>query len=269
MESILGWDSFKFYENLLSSFGIILLTNKQTNRCGWKHDLLGGLNCKLKYWNKCTTFLHPHKTSVKEKIPVILLSSSLICWQYSFSILGHISPPDSLSGTKTIDNVWKWPPTTWLQMWQYASCMSRESLEKEWNANAREKLKVSGKCWEWPSQRSKGVRIDDKRWKAVVWCARVWKEKEWEEIKQSDGGVINRLKYRCATTAKIDMMISFLICYSLTTRWRGRKKEVQEKSRYETIKQSQTLMCESTFWCWIMTQIMSTQTVCCRFPSPL
>lgn len=116
-------------------------------------------------------------------------------------------PPDSLSGTKTIDNVWKWPPTTWLQMWQYASCTSRERLEKEWNGNAREKLRVSGKCWEWRSQQSKGVRIDDKRWKAVMWCARVWKEKEWEEKKQSDGGVISRLKYNCTTTAKIDMMI--------------------------------------------------------------
>ena len=31
-------------------------------------------------------------------------------------------PPDSHHGAKTIDNVWKWPPTTWLQMWQYASC---------------------------------------------------------------------------------------------------------------------------------------------------
>lgn len=89
-KQILGWDSFKFYKYLFG-FGVILLTNKQTNRCGWKHDLLGGLNCKLKYWNKYTTFLHPNKSSVKEKITVILLRSSLKCWQYSFSILGHIS----------------------------------------------------------------------------------------------------------------------------------------------------------------------------------
>ena len=111
-----------------------------------------------------------------------------MCWQYSFSILGHISRLTATTEQKRLTMFENGPRQRDYRCDSMPVVTSRESLSKEWNGNASEKLKVSGKkkkkCWEWPSQRSKGVRIDDKKWRAVMWWAIVWKEKEWEAYVQ-------------------------------------------------------------------------------------
>ena len=89
-EWVLPWatshPSKTFHENLLCIYCVILFTNKQTNKCWWKHNLLGW--CNKQMLSKENYFLpRPHVTN---KTTVYLSSTVYIYVQNNSAQLRHV-----------------------------------------------------------------------------------------------------------------------------------------------------------------------------------